>query len=213
MPAPAHPKIYHIAHIDRLGSILASGGLLSDARLAGRAAGTTIGMGDLKARRLQRPVPVCPGTCVGDFVPFYFCSRSVMLYVIHQANHPNLAYRGGAGPIIHLEADLRVAVDWAVANGQAWALALGNASANYTEFRDNLAGLDEINWAAVSARDFREPAIKDAKQAEFLLHGFFPWELVERIGVRDRAMFQAVADALQHAHHHPRIEIKRDWYF
>ena len=29
-----------------------------------------------------------------------------MLYVIHCANHPELAYRGGQQPIIHLEADL-----------------------------------------------------------------------------------------------------------
>ena len=37
-------------------------------------------------------------------------SRSVMLYVIDKANHPNLAWRGGQGPIVHIEADLREVV-------------------------------------------------------------------------------------------------------
>ena len=31
MVLPAQPKIYHICHVDRLASIVASGGLLSDA--------------------------------------------------------------------------------------------------------------------------------------------------------------------------------------
>ena len=36
-----------------------------------------------------------------------------MLYLIHRANHSELDYRGGQDPIVHLEADLREAVDWA----------------------------------------------------------------------------------------------------
>jgi hypothetical protein len=170
-------------------------------------------MGELKQRRLRLPVPIHEGTCVGDYVPFYFCSRSVMLYVIHQANHPNLEYREGAGPIVHLEADMRRVVEWAEQQGVRWAFTLGNASTNFPEFRANASALAEINWAAIRARDFREPAIKDAKQAEFLLHGFFPWELVDRIGVRSPAIHQMVADALQAAQHRPRIEIKSDWYY
>jgi len=73
--------------------------------------------------------------------------------------------------------------------------------------------LHEIDRAAIVARDFRDPLVKDGKQAEFLLHGFFPWELVERIGVANQTTFQAVADALQGAHHRPRVEVRRDWYF
>ena len=39
-----------------------------------------------------------------------------MLYVISMANHPELPYRGGQGPIIHLEADLRQTVARADSN-------------------------------------------------------------------------------------------------
>jgi len=72
--------------------------------------GTTIGMTAIKTRRLSLPLESHPDLHVGDCVPFYFCPRSVMLYLIHQANHPDLSYRGGQGSIIHLEADLHETV-------------------------------------------------------------------------------------------------------
>jgi hypothetical protein len=34
-----------------------------------------------------------------------------MLYVISRRNHPNVAYRDGQGPVIHLIADLKEVVD------------------------------------------------------------------------------------------------------
>ncbi|SVC70622.1 uncharacterized protein METZ01_LOCUS323476, partial [marine metagenome] len=46
---PVQPKIYHIVHVDRLASILASQGLLCDAKIIGQnAIGTTIGMNTIK---------------------------------------------------------------------------------------------------------------------------------------------------------------------
>ena len=111
VPPPAAPKIYHIVHVDRLASIASDGFLWSDAELQQRARpGTVIGMSTIKQRRLTNPVNCRPELTVGDCVPFYFCPRSVMLYVISMANHPELSYRGGQGPIVHLEADLHETV-------------------------------------------------------------------------------------------------------
>ena len=104
MPPPAEPKIHHIVHVDRLASIVADGALWSDAALQRRARpGTTIGMSSIKRRRLMYQLNSHRGLRVGECVPFYFCSRSIMLYVIHMANSPELDYRGGQGPIVHLE--------------------------------------------------------------------------------------------------------------
>ena len=211
---PAHPKIYHIVHIDRLGSIIADGCLWSDAMIVQRqGAGTVIGMGSIKQRRLTLPVSCHPGDNVGEYVPFYFCFRSIMLYVIDCANHPELAYRGGQGPIIHLEADLQRVVTWADANGRRWAFSLSNAGAVYAQFRRHLQQLDQVNWSAVAANDFRSADVKEGKQAEFLVHQSFPWELVDRIGVSSRGMAQLVANAIQGLAHRPRIEIRPDWYY
>lgn len=214
MPPPAHPKIYHILHVDRLQSILASGGLLPDTQMNGRNGfGTVIGMQDLKAHRLTRPVEGHAGLTVGGCVPFYFCSRSMMLYVIHKANHASLAYRGGQEPIVHLEADMRAVADWATGHGRRWAFTLGNASANYAEFRTSLAQLGDVNWQAVLGTDFGSPSTKDAKQAEFLLEGGFPWEMVERIGVINAVVARQVADAMHGTAHRPQVEIMRGWYY
>ena len=73
MPAPANPKIYHIAHIDRLASIVGDDGLLCEAVMAQRAnVGTMIGISDIKRRRLTTGLSSQPGLRVGDCVPFYF---------------------------------------------------------------------------------------------------------------------------------------------
>jgi len=171
-------------------------------------------MHDLKAHRLTRPVDGHAGLTVGGCVPFYLCSKSFMLYILHRANHVNLAYRGGQRPIVHLEADMRAVVDWANENDSRWAFTLGNASANYAEFRTSLALLGDVNWQAVLGTDFSTPATKDAKQAEFLLEGGFPWELVERIGVIDNAVAQTVFDAMgARDGHRPKVEIIRRWYY
>ena len=211
---PADPKIYHIVHVDRLSSIIADGCLWSDAVIAGGGhSGTTIGMGTIKARRLTLPVDCHPGDHVGEYVPFYFCPRSIMLYVIHCANNSEIAYRGGQEPIVHLEADLREVVAWADGNGSRWAFSLSNAGANYTQFRSRLDKLDEVNWPAVAARDFRPADVKEGKQAEFLVYRSFPWQLVRRIGVFDRAVAQQVSNAIRTAAHRPLVEIRTDWYF
>src|SRR5688572_21238971 len=113
MPAPSNPSVYHIIHVDRLPSVIADGHLWSDAVMATRPdAGTTIGMSDIKARRMRSELASHPGLRVGQCVPFYFCPRSVMLFLLARGNHPDLTYQGGQDPILHLEADLRATVDW-----------------------------------------------------------------------------------------------------
>lgn len=214
MSLPAVPKIYHIVHADRLPSIIADGYLWCDAEIIQRnPGGTTIGMGSIKQRRLTLPINCHAGDCVGDYVPFYFCSRSVMLYVLYQANHSDLIYRGGQGPIVHLEADLHQVVAWADGEGRRWAFSLSNAGAFYTQFRSRVDQLEEINWNAIMARDWGNPDLKEGKQAEFLVHHSFPWHLVSRIGVRSQQFYGQVQTALRAAGHRPGIEIKPDWYY
>lgn len=214
MAVPAQPKLYHILHVDRLRSVLADGHLFCDAQMMNRmGTGTTIGLSGIKQRRLESLLDCHIGLHVGDCVPFYFCPRSIMLFLFYRNNHPELTYHGGQEPIVHLEADLRRTVEWARAHDQRWAFTLSNAGSGYFESRCDLDQLGEINWAAVQNRDFRAPSVKEGKQAEFLVERRFPWSLAERIGVHSEAMAQQVANALHGAEHRPRIEIKREWYY
>ena len=214
MTAPAKPKIFHITHLDNLASIVGGGNLLSDAAmiaLGGPQA--TIGMSNIKARRLSLPVPSQPGTRVGDYVPFYFCPRSVMLYLIFRGNHPELGYTGGQGPVLTLEADLHATVAWAKANRRRWAFSLSNAGAGYAEFRSSLAQIEEINWGAVASTDFRPPDIKEGKQAEFLIHERFPWSLVTSVGAASVAVRNKAVDIIAGTGHKPPVNVRPDWYY
>ena len=209
---PTNPKIYHIIHTDRLASVVADGHLWCDTEIVRRKPpGTTIGMNNIKQRRLTLPLDSRPGLHVGDCVPFYFCPRSIMLYLLWCGNHPELEYRGGQQPIIHLESDLQTVVSWANENGQRWAFTLSNAGAYYFEDRNDLAYLDEIDWAAVNATNWQGQ--KEGKQAEFLLENNFPWHLIERIGVINANVYTQVMHTLTGAPHIPVVEVKRDWYY
>lgn len=213
---PARPKIYHILHVDRLPSIIANGYIWCDAVIAQQSAslGTTIGMNAIKRRRLNElTLASYPGLHVGDCVPFYFCPRSIMLYVIYQANHPELDYRGGQEPIIHLEADLYTAVAWANSPviRKRWAFTLSNAGSYFFEDRCDLACLSEIDWSAVNATNWQ--SCQEGKQAEFLIEYQFPWQLVERIGVHSSTIRNRVATVLQSSNHQPPTDIKREWYY
>lgn len=214
MTVPSNPRIFHITHVDNLASIVAMGSLLSHAamnELGGPPA--TVGMGSIKSRRLSLPVHSQPGTSVGDYVPFYFCPRSVMLYLLYMGNHPELSYKGGQGPILTLEAELQATVAWAQAQGRRWAFSLSNAGAGYAEFRSSLAQLDEIKWNAVVSNDFRSSDIKEGKQAEFLLHERFPWSLVKSIGAASVAVRDKAAAIIAGAGHKPPVNVRPDWYY
>lgn len=213
-PPPTRPKIYHLTHVDNLPSILVAGGLSSDAAMGDHGGpAAPIGMANIKKRRLVLPVKCHKGDHVGEYVPFYFGPRSIMLYLFHAANHPELSYRGGQGPIVHLEADFHEAVGWADDEGRRWAFSLSNAGGAYAEFRANVRQLQEIDWIAVDARDFRNPDVKEGKQAEFLMREFFPWSLIRRIGVHSSAIQSRVLRAMAGSSHRPPVEVQPNWYY
>ena len=220
MPAPQHPKIYHIVHVDRLRSIIADTYLWSDAQLLAKQkheVGTTIGMSRIKARRLHElRLASHPDLYVGECVPFYFCPRSVMRYLIHRRNE-ELVYKGGQEPIIHLQSDLRRAVTWAEGNGRRWAFTLSNAGSTYFEDRCSLGDVDEVDWDAVGNDGWgyqgASRQVREHKQAEFLLERAFPWHLIEAIGVTSKGVAQLVAQAMSDSQHRPPVEIRRNWYY
>lgn len=213
MQVPAKAKIYHILHVDHLPSIVADGCLWSDSEVVVRGLpGTSIGLGDIWQRRLTKNrLQSHPELFVGSCVPFYFCPRSVMLYILHRGNMPGLVYKGGQAEIVHLEADFHQSVTWADYNGARWAFTLSNAGSAYFEDRAAVQDLSEVDWSAVEARDWRDK--KEEKQAEFLMERRFPWQLVDRIGTHSPAVAHRVHGAIAGAGHRPRVEVMRDWYY
>ena len=209
---PARPKIYHIIHVDRLPSIVETGGLLPDAAATSLlAAGTEIGMPHIKARRRRETLKSHPDLRVGDCVPFYFCPRSVMLYVIHRKSNPDLPYRGGQKPIVHLEADLYETVEWAKRAGCRWAFTTSSAASRHFVDHSDLGHLNQLDWSAIHATDWKE--VRAEKQAEFLVERFFPWGLISRIGCLSRATERLVSAAVMASDVRPPVQVMRAWYY
>lgn len=215
MAVPTRPKIYHITHVENLAFIASHGLIWSDARrIESGVDCQVIGMSEIKRRRLEELSVTChPGTKVGEYVPFYFGPRSIMLYILHKGNHPDISYREGQKPIVHLQADLYDTIDWAQTRGVRWAFSAVNAGARYAEFFCDVADLHQINWDAVSQDDFRDPQTKEGKMAEFLVFESFPWHLVEKIGVIDAEIASQASLAICESLHHPIVNIERTWYF
>lgn len=218
MNIPQHPKISHILHVDRLQSLIDCGRLCCDADVVKKALpGTIIGMNAIKKRRLTSPLSQYPDLHVGDCVPFYFCPRSVMLHVIYKANHPDLAYKGGQEPIIHLGANLKEAIEWAQQVGRRWAFTSSNAGSSYFKHFNDIQQLHEIDWDAINTNNWSgpkiSPHIKEGKQAEFLMEKEFPWKLIKYIGVYGDRTFRKVEALLAKSEHIPRLGIKKDWYY
>lgn len=200
--------IYHITHVENLAGILAEGRLWCDAKRIERALATTgIGYSHIKDRRMRRRVTVAAGGTLGSYVPFNFCPRSVMLYVVAQGHGD---YRGGQTPILHLASSIEAAV----ATRRPWFFTDRHADLGYARQLDSLDQLDEVDWSVMARQQWGgDSEVKARRQAEFLVHEWFPWEAVEQIGVIDAKVAQQVRAALVGAAHQPRVEVRRDWYY
>lgn len=203
--------IYHITHLDNLPGILAHGELLSDALV--RAAGiatTAIAYGHIKQRRERVAVDIPPGGVVADYVPFYFCPRSPMLYAIHGGQVPG--YPGGQSQVLHLVADAEQ-----VAALQPCVHTDGNAASQPRRFFAGASGIADLDWSVINGWSWRDTPDdndrKRRKQAEFLVWQRLPWAAVMRIGVIDAGIAAAVQGALAGQAHRPAVEVHKDWYY
>ncbi len=204
--------IYRITPISILRSIVECGGIHCDRAAAELGlAGQGIAHSHIKARRARRAVPVCRGGTLADYVPFYFAPRSPMLYALHRGAVEG--YTGGQRPILHLVAT----AEDAVASGLACAFTDGHADMGFTEFYEDLRDLDKIDWAIMREKYWRDtvddPDRSRRRQSEFLVHGFFPWNLVHTIGVINRAMAAEVGTILAGSAHQPEVSVKPEWYY
>jgi hypothetical protein len=187
--------IYHITHFENLASIVDFGSLCCD-RLneANSLAKQEIGYLHIKERRKARKVPVEPNRVLADYVPFYFATRSPMLYTINRGNVPG--YEGGQSPIVYLVSG----TDVVLAQGGEFLFTDGHAEIAISEFFADLEDLEQLDWEVMSARMWND-TVEDGdrmrrRQAEFLVYTTFPWEWVSEIGVIHQDMAEDVARVL-----------------
>lgn len=211
MPVPERIWLYHITHIENLAGIISVGGLLAHNGIDETY--TDIAHQTIQNRRNQTQVLCPPGGALHDYVPFYFCRRSPMLYAIHKDNIEG--YHGGQQSIVYLVSEL-ARVQQA---DLTFVFTDGHAIMQFSEFYNAAADLDKIDWQLMQAQFWfdtdEDPDRKRRRQAEFLLYQRCPWSLISGIGVFDEAMqlrVKGLLDSLK-PEHLPRVKVLRDWYY
>ncbi|MGD9584114.1 MAG: DUF4433 domain-containing protein [Lysobacterales bacterium] len=203
--------IYHITHLDNLPDIVARGELLADTQI--QRAGLkpcNIAHGNIKQRRATVAIPIPPGGVVADYVPFYFCPRSPMLYAIHGGKVQN--YPGGQEQVLHLVLEAEsLAADVACVHTD------GNAATRPIMVYAGTSGFSKLPWDVINSWSWHDtPEDNDRKrrkQAEFLVWQRLPWTAIARIGVIGANIADRVAQHLAGQAHRPAIEIHKDWYY
>jgi hypothetical protein len=202
---PEQVLIYHITDVANLAGLIAEKALLSDALMAQRNP-EIIGYDHIKKRRLKDiPVPCCGWRYVGEFVPFYFCPRSPMLFTLNKGNTGRP--EGCQKSVLHLVSTMAAGM----ATGHAWAVSSGNAGAFHTTFAAKLEALDNLDWEAIRATQWQGK--QHQKSAEFLVADSFPWAAIHLIGCQNSAVADKVRGLLADVAHRPAVEIKSNWYY
>jgi hypothetical protein len=211
MAVPNPTPIYHITHWSNLPDIVANDGLRCCTALRQRDIRyTDLANPEIQDIRGRVSVPLPPGGCLHDYVPFYFAPRSPMLFKINKGGH---RYPERQTPIVHLASTVQAVYS---AN-RPWVFTDGHAIMALSEFYTDLGALDRIDWPLMSSRywaDTQEDGDRcRRRQAEFLVHRQFPWELVAEIGVLNSQVAAQVLEVLDNAPHKPAVRICPGWYY
>lgn len=179
----------------------------------------SIAYDSIKERRKQRRVEtlqgrlVAVGGVVADYVPFYFCNRSPMLYAIYTKSVPT--FQGEERDVVYFVAH----VERVIKREAKWCFTDGHAAEGITQFADDPAQLSIVNQQIIESWSWKDtladPDRKRKKQAEFLVHDRFPWSWVESIGVMDGQMAERVRAIITSgsAAHHPIVTSQPKWYY
>jgi hypothetical protein len=207
-PNPGDPEIFHITHVRNLPGILEAGGLWSDAkRIELGLSVANIGHLHIKDRRLRHPIAV-NGTdlgFVGQYVPFNFCPRSVMLFAVHCGHD---AYREGQGNVVHLVSRLsRIR-----AAGLPYVFSDIHADLGWTQFFSDDRDLAQVPWNVMGRVYWSDETVKRQRQAEFLVREFCPFGVFERVGVHSKSAADQVYAHLGSKGDLP-VEVLPGWYY
>jgi len=208
---PQPTPIIHMTHIGNLDEILAKGALSSTARLqAADARYNNIAYSSIQAQRAARQVPCGPGGCLHDYVPFYFTTRSPMLYTIHRGNVP---CEGGQGALVHLVSTAQKVAE----AGLGFAFTDGHGIMTYSSFFDDLGRLGEVDWDVVGSRQWADTLEdgdrKRRKQAEFLVRDAFPVTLLSGLAVQSAARKAEGEALLERRGVRMKVVEKSAWYY
>lgn len=212
MTPPEPTYIYHITDLENLRLIFGAGELRAKGRLdLDGQSYTNIAHMTIQDRRTHTSVPCRPHGLLHDYVPFYFASRSPMLFTLSKGNVTG--FTGNQQSIVHLVSTVQTVqsatLDFVFTDGHG-IMAL-------TEFYNETVHLEEIDWSIMRAQYWmdtnEDPDRKRRRQAEFLVHERFPVSLVQGIGVMNEAAKTEVEVMAREFGLEIPVAVRRRWYY
>ena len=214
-------RIFHITHVDNLGSILSAGSLFpKNAIVAGSM--HTIANEDVQKKRSATLLPLPPAGNLHDYVPFYFAQRSPMLYCNHRGSHEDASSQE---EIIYLCSTAQE-----VERDHQYLFYDRHAILTHAQCFNKLSDLNKIEWSLL----FEPPTLDgfskfwqnksdtahpkwiyrmEVRQAEFLVYNQMDIDSITSIAVINNAMKERVEATLQEYGSELRVCIKPEWYY
>ena len=204
--------IYHFTHRENLSSILATGALVCDRSCQDdNLTRTSIGYSNLKLRRLRTRVEVDPGGTLGDYVPFYFGTKSPMLLTYRDGNvtgkpedQDNIIY-------------FATTVENIVERQLTYVFTDGHPVQEPKAFFNDVTEIGHVDLGLMTKPMWNDtdsdPDRMRRRQAEFLVHQKLDWSDIRAIGVRTVAARNWVQQTMGQLTYKPRCYIRPTWYY
>ena len=201
---PEDVLIYHITDIANLPGIIASG-LQSDAVMVQSGQHSVIGYDHIKLRRLQQiGVDCCGSRYVGEFVPFYFCPRSPMLFTVNMGN---------TGSLRDVKATSSTSSAPLVSE---WGFSGSGHSVTEMLAHSTRTSITTLQSSPIWIGPQSMPNIGEKTTPEavrILGGGAIPWQGIQFIGCHNPRAAERVEQIMSHSQHRPEVRVKNDWYF
>jgi hypothetical protein len=208
----AHGKFcYRIYHIQNLPHVVQAG-LCTKHHPDANPLFVSIGNTEIIDTRDSTAVRIPEFGNIGDYVPFYFTPRSIMLFNIITGYRAPLVPKLPKSDIIIIQAEVEKLSHtgrFFFTDGQANVLGLSH---HYSD----LADLDKIDWESIQRSDFTKNGDPDRPrryQAEFLVHHHVPLAALESIIVYDASTAAKVTEMLNKAGSNLKVNIIPQAFF
>jgi hypothetical protein len=204
--------LYHITHYSNIPKIIDAGGLMAKNVLSNHCSDyVNIAHASIQDTRASTQVPLAPGGTLHDYVPFYFCYRSPMLYAIY--NGKVAGYDSGQDHVVYFVTD----TDCLCKSGARYVFTDGHAIMFYSQYFNNIKDLSKLNWNYIQSRYWFDnedyPDRKRQKQAEFLVYEKVDWNVIQCIVTINNEIKEKISNSIATCTHKPEILIKKDWYY
>ena len=214
MRASYPTPVYRFMHVDNLHVCLQRGGLHAPNYIPedGQTY-KTIHIVDIQNQRRITRVPIGPGGVIHDYVSFYLGYLSPMMFQL-KTGRVN-GYNEGQEPLVYLVSTVQDVVN----SGAGYAFSDGHGLAAYTSWYDDLDDLDKVDWEMVYQRywsdNLEDMDRQRRKQAEFLVHRFCNWSLIQEIAVFKGQMKSNVERIIGRFPRelHRTVRIRPEWYY